>query len=142
MAASPSVNQNFGGTITFGTSSFSCEITDWSYSGATRTAIETTHLGTTAANGTTQIGTRTFMPNDLVDPGELTVTMHFNPDKYPPIEAAPETITLDFTGAANDATWAFSGFITSYNWEAPLDDKMTGEYVIKITGPITITADT
>jgi hypothetical protein len=136
----PSVNQNYGGTITFATSSFTCEITDWSYSGATREAIETTHLGTTNANGTSEIGNRTYMPNDLVDPGELTVTMHFDADKYPPIQAAAETITLNFGPTADTATWAFTGFMTGYNWEAPLDDKMTGEYVIKITGPITIAA--
>jgi hypothetical protein len=142
MAVSPAVDQNYGGTITFATSAFTCEITDWSYSGATREVIETTHLATTDANGTTQIGNRTYMGNDLVDGGELTVTMHFNPDKYPPIHAVPEVITLDFVGAANDAKWAFTGFMTSYNWEAPLDDKMSGQYVIKVAGPITITKDT
>ena len=139
---SPTVNQNYGGTIAFGTNTtFTAELVDWSYSGATREAIETTHLGTTDANGTTQIGNRTFMPNDLVDPGEITVTLHFNPDTYPIIHKAPETITVNFGPTADAATWVFSGFLTSYNWEAPLDDKMSGQYVIKIRGPITITAD-
>lgn len=137
---SPAVNQNFGGTIAFETSSFVAEVTDWSYSGAIRTAIETTHLGTTQATSS-QIGTRTFMPNDLVDAGELTVTMHFNPDEYPPMHADPETITLTFGPSSETATWAFSGFMTSYNWEAPMEEKMTGEYVIKVSGPITITED-
>lgn len=138
--ASPTVDQNFGGTAVFGTSSFSIELTDWDYPGATREAIETTHLSTTDATSG-QIGNRTFMPNDLVDAGEVTLSGHFNPDKVPPIHAAAETITLNFAGSTLDATWAFSGFITGYSWNAPLNDKMGCDLTIKISGPITVTAD-
>jgi len=140
--ASPTVNQNYGGTIAFGTSTtFTAELTDWDYTGAQREAIETTHLGSTDVT-TGKIGNRTYMPNDLVDGGEISATIHFNPDTVPPIHAVPETITLNFGPTADAATWAFSGFITSYRWTAPLDDKMTGEFTIKVSGPITITADT
>jgi len=137
MASSP-VDLGTGASISFGTSSFASQLTDISFSGMARESIETTHLGTAVA-GTGKIGSKTFLPGVLVDPGEMSIEGHFNPDTVPPIEASAETITITF---AEGATWAGSGFMTSYEPGVPLEDKMTFSATIKWTGNITVTAST
>lgn len=123
-----------GTTVTFGTSSFSANITNVGWSGIERPAIDTTHLGTTTA--------RTFMPGDLFDPGELSLDIQFNPDNYPPITGAAETITVRFpipAGLSNGATWVASGFMTSFELGNPLEELMTATMGVKFTGNITPT---
>jgi hypothetical protein len=131
-----------GITAVFSTSSFSAEVTDVDWSGISREAIATSHQGTAAA-GTGKFGNATFIPGDLSDPGELGMTIHFDPDTEPPIDQVAETITLTWplaSGDASAATWAGSGFITSYDIGAPLDDKMTATVTVKFSGNITMVA--
>ena len=121
-----------GITISFGTSSFSAEFLNVSQSGITRVAIPTSHLGTTSRH--------TFMPGDLVDEGEFTAEFAFNPNNQPPISGAAETITITFpvpSGSSNSATAAFSGFCTGWEWTGSLEEKMTANLTIKISGTVT-----
>lgn len=133
-----------GTTIGFGTSGFSLELLDVDGPGLSREFVETSHMGT-AAPGAGQMGNKTFLPKRQVDPGELTFECHLDPDVIPPIHAAAETITITFplpAGGATAATWACSGFITSYEPSDPMEDKMTVSITVKLTGPITVTAST
>lgn len=126
-----------GSSITFGTSSFDGEVLSISANGMTRPVIDTTHMETEDA--------RTKMPGDLVDSGDVTVEIQFDPNNPPPIDAAPETITITFpvaTGDLSGATLAGTGFISSTNWTAPLEDKMVGSYTITWSGEATYTGGT
>jgi len=118
-----------GSTITF-SSGFFGEILSIGWSGISREAIETSHMGTT--------GGRTFIPGDLYDPGELSVELNFEAtdDVTTPIAAAAETVTVTFPGSD---TWAASGFMTSFEITDPLEDKMTASATIKFSGDITVT---
>lgn len=127
--ASPTVDISTGITIVFGTSSFSAQILDVTPPSQSRESIPTSHQGTTTAH--------TYLPADLVENGELTFTIHFNPDTVPPIDAAAETVTITWPAGA---TWAFSGFMTNYEPDAPFEGKMTGTVTVKVTGDITVTA--
>lgn len=133
--ASPAVNVGTGTTITFA-SSFFAQITDASWSGISRASIETSHMGLSAP-GAGKFGNKTFMPGDLSDPGELRVTMHFNPDTRPPIDQAAETVTVSFAGAGS---WAATGYMTGFELQDPLEDKMVATATIKFSGNVTITA--
>ena len=140
--AGSTVDIGTGTTITFGTSNFSSELTGLGWSGIARESVDTSHMGTSAA-GATEIGQRTFIPGDLVDPGEISIELHFDPDQQPPIDQATETITISFPLVAGDATpadWACSGFMTDFELGVPLEDKMTATATLKITGNITLTA--
>ena len=96
-----------------------------------REALNTSHLGTT--------GTMTKTPNDLIDPGEVTMDVFWDPlDTYAPIGAAAETITItnNDTGAATEA---FSGFVTGFETQRQLGSLMTATVTITVAGPITFT---
>lgn len=125
---SPLVDVGTGITVAFATSGFSIQILDVTPYAMSRVSIDTSHQGTT--------GARTFSPVDLYDAGELSFTGHFNPDTSPPINGANESITVTFPAGA---TAVFSGHMTAYNPGSPLEDKMTVDVTIKISGSVTIT---
>ncbi len=131
-----------GTTIVFGTSGFTAQILDVNPPNLSRESIPTSHMAT-AAPGAGVVGNKTFMPGDLVDPGELTFDIHFNPDTLPPIHKVVETITITFplpAGMSTPATWAGQGFVTNYDPADPLEDKMTGALTVKMSGGITVVA--
>ena len=134
--ASPSVQVADGATITFGTSGFSAQVTGFSWGGVTREAIDTTHLGT-AAPTAGNIGNKTSIPSTMVDPGELSLDIHINPDAFPPLHGDPETITVTWNSGA---TWVCSGYATGFDIDAQLENKVTGTLTIKMTGEVTPTA--
>lgn len=127
-----------GATLTFGTSTWTGDLTSISWGGISRPSLDTTHLGTTDA--------RTFIPGDLFDPGELTVEFLFDTDSEPPYTASPETITLTFpdsdAASGAGATAAASGFITSFEVNNPLEEVITATMTIKFTGDITWSDET
>ena len=122
-------DSGFGTTIAF-SSSFLAEVISVDWSGIARESIETTHL-TTANNA------KTFIPSDVYEPGEVSVEMAFDPTTAPPITGAAETLTVTFPGAGD--TWAAAGFLTSFDLNSPLEDRMTATAVVKLSGPITVT---
>lgn len=126
-----------GISITFATSSFTAEITDVQGQGISRESIATSHHGSTTYMD--------FIPGDLTDPGEVTLEFSFDPDEQPPITGPAENIIITFptpAGGATGATAASSGFITEWSWGAPLEEKMTGNATIKLTGTTTWTNST
>jgi hypothetical protein len=135
------VDVGHGTTITFGTSGFTANIMSVRWSGIQRTAVETSHMATTAP-GANQFGNKTFIPSDLSDPGELTLELHFNPQTNPPIDAVAETMTVTWPLVAGDSTpasWACSGFVTGFDLTDPLEDKMTSTCTIKLSGKVSMT---
>lgn len=117
----------FGITLT-GASGFVAEITDCTPPEWAREAIDTSHT-------TTPGGKMTFMPSDLKDLGQLEVEMNFDESEEPPIDDDPETWVLTFKSGT---TWTFEGFLTNYAPAAPIDDRMTANVTIKVSGDITI----
>lgn len=129
--------------ITFGTSGFTAQIIDSNISGFQRGDVDTTHSGTTPVSGTDAV-IRTYKPSDIVEGGDLNLTIHFLPDDTIPLYGAAETITITFptnVGESTGATWVFSGYIKAYNPTMnPLDDStMQASVTVKIAGEITIT---
>jgi hypothetical protein len=125
----PTVDVSTGLTILFGTTGFEAEILDVTLPSVARESINTSHQGTTGAH--------TFTPASLYDAGEFSFTMHFDPSKTPPWDQDAETITLTFPSTA---TWIFTAFLTGYDGEAPLEDKMTASGTLKISGAIDVNA--
>lgn len=117
-----------GITISFATGFFA-EILDVTPPGVSRESIQTSHMGTTIAHD--------FIPSKLVDWGELSVELQFDPGDDPPINTDPEEIIITFPNSAA-TTWTFQGFMTGYEPSAPLEDKMTASATIKVTGDVTV----
>jgi hypothetical protein len=116
-----------GIAITFSTG-FAAEIISVKHSGYSRPVIDTTNHSTSTA--------RTFMPGSLATPGELDVEIVFDQSTKPPINGAAETVTVTFSDAT---TWAASGFMTDFEYESPLEDKMMARMKITLTGDVTVT---
>jgi hypothetical protein len=74
-----------------------------------------------------------YIMADLVDSGELEVEMLFSPDVDPPIDEPFSVCILRF---GSGTEWTVLGALMNYGGEAPLDDKMTANATIAITGKI------
>lgn len=123
--ASPLVDISVGITIAFASSGFTAQILDVNPASPTVDDIQTSHQGTT--------GGHTFVAADLVDNGEMSFDIHFNPDTTVPVGGANETITITFPAGATES---YDGYIKSATPAAPLNDKMTSTITVKVSGDI------
>lgn len=131
-----------GTSVAFGTSGFTMQLIDVKPPNPKRKTIETSHMGT-AAPAAGVVGNATFLPGDIVDGGEVTLSGHFNPSSLPPIHGAIETVTITYpvpAGLTNPATWVFSAMVTGFDPTVPLEDKMMVDVTLKVTGGVTKTA--
>lgn len=138
---SATVDASTGLAITF-SSGFLASVENVDWSGVSRPAIPTSNMGTAAA-GAGKYGNATYIPGRIIQPGQLKVTIQYNPDTLPPIASASETVTLTYYpsgGNTTGASLAATGFMVGFDIGAPLDDKMTAEVTIQLSGNITRTA--
>ena len=123
-----------GITIAFATSTFTADVVDFApVFEQTVEDIDCTHQGSTA---------REYIPSDLIDAGECTMTILWEVGSVVPVGAAPETITITFpfvTASTTKGTWACSGYVKSYSVNAQLENRYEGEVTIKWTGTGTLT---
>lgn len=136
------VDVGTGTTIVFGTSGFAAQVLDVTPPAPQREAFDAAHMGT-AKPAAGSMGNRPVVFSKLVDPGELSFELHFDPDDVPPIHEVAETITVTFpipAGLTNGATWVFSGGVVGYEPSVPMDGKMVATVRVKVSGPIARTA--
>jgi len=121
-------------SITFSSGFFAC-VTSVNWSGITRESHDTT------CNSTT--GGKTFIPGDLYDPGELQIEGYFDAEDNPttPMAASAETVTVTFplqSGQTTAANWQASGFMTDYEFSAPMEGIIEFSGTLKFSGAITV----
>mgnify|MGYP000051886027 CR=1 FL=1 len=118
-----------GITIAFATSTFTADVVDFSpIFEQSVEDIDCTHQGSTA---------RDFTPSELIDAGECTMTILFEPGVVVPVGAASEEITITFpfvTASTTKGTWVCDGYINNYSATASLEERMEGSVTIKWTG--------
>ena len=119
-----------GTTVTFQSGLFA-EILELEWSGMSRPVYETSNFGTT--------GGMTFAAGSTYDPGEISVRYAFDPeiDATTALTAAAETVTVTFADAAPASTLAASGVMRDVSISVPLEDRVTANAVIKLSGDIT-----
>lgn len=124
-----------GTTLTHAAATFIANIISITPGEETREALDVSHLGTS--------NQREFIPGDLRDAGEFTVTyiqdVTDSDKSLPPMTGAELwTITLPNQGSAGAATITFTGFVTSRQL-APLenDTVQVGTFSIKPDGGAT-----
>lgn len=135
-----------GTTLTLGTSTWDTNtlITSISPDAATRDAIETTHLSTTAA--------KSFIPADLVDNGGFSVEFIADQNSnttntsFTILVASAETATLTYSPSgsnANGATISGSAFCVEYNPpSASVGELKKGSAKFKWAGVVSYTVET
>lgn len=128
--ATATVDVGTGLTIAWGTSSsFTAKITGVKLNGEEVPVIDITNMGTTTY--------REKMKGDLKEPLTVDVQIDYNPSLTYPLGSAAETITITFpipAGGSAGATIAGTGFMSKWDADAPLEDKMTGMYTIQYDG--------
>lgn len=98
-------------TIAFGTSAFTALFKALDFGEMVRGALDASHLDTT--------NFKDFLPEDLVDPGDLEGMFLYDPDTdaLPPVNGDPEQITITFKipqGKSSAPTFVCNGFLTSF----------------------------
>lgn len=103
---------------------------------STRETVDTTTFDSTA-------GYREFIPS-LRDAGDLAFTMNFVQATYTLMKADFESDTIRsyriVLPDANNTTFEFDGYITDLPVEVPLDDVISSDISIKISGQVTETS--
>ncbi len=101
----------------------------------TKEKIETTHMGTrTTQNITDEVpGFGTSLPSALIDPGEASMEIAFQPEHGIPPIGIMQRITITFP---DTTVWAFDGFVTNFSPSVPLEDRMTASITIQATGSV------
>lgn len=117
---------DIGTQSTLNFSGFTAELVSVSWSGISRVAIDSSHMGTT--------GGKTFIFGDQYDPGEITAEVHFKTNEAPPITGAAATLTLTFP---DSETWAASAGLTGFELNDPMEDLMSATATFKATDDIT-----
>ena len=78
---------------------------------------------------------KVFIQGGIQNPGRLEGSMNFNPLAVPPLGSAPQTVTVTYP---NNSTKAASGFLVSYTPQmTDIEDRMTADFVLQLTGPVT-----
>jgi len=102
----------------------------------TRATIDVTSLDSSG-------GYREFITS-FRDPGELTLNMNFTLDTYDDMNADFESDSANdyqiILPDVNNTTFELSGLVTSLGVAIPLDDKVSSDVTIKITGQVTLTS--
>ena len=111
-------------------SGFLAEILEVRGPSAERIAIDVSHHATPN-------NAHVFKPGELVDWGELSIDIGFDPTTAAPMTGAIEEITITWPDSGA-STWVFDGFMTAFEVTNPLEDKDTASVTIKISGPVTI----
>ena len=115
---------DLGTGTTLAIAGMTMDLLSLSASGIERATVDVAHMGTS--------GAKPFLLGDQYDPGELTAEVHF---------AADGDIDTMMTTAAASMSIIFPettaktlvGAITSFSWDAPLEDVMTATVGMKVT---------
>ena len=109
-------------------------ITNISGPDASRETIDTTTLDSVG-------GYREFIPS-LRDAGSISLSMNFKRDTYEQMKNDFESDVLQnyeiMLPDADNTTFEFEGMVTELPLDVPLDDKISADVTIKISGEITI----
>lgn len=140
-----------GMTVAATSWTFGAEILSFNHSGISGEAVPTSHMGTAAA-AAGKFGNATFIPGEIIDPGELSLTVHVNTEQnttttadmdLPPVGLGTSAIVFTFPAATTSetaATWTSNGICTSYDMSGELDGVITADMTIKLSGNVTVAA--
>ncbi|MEL7263854.1 MAG: hypothetical protein AAFP69_03445 [Planctomycetota bacterium] len=96
-----------GATIAFLNSGFTARIINIGELEQTLGKIDSSHLGTT--------GDKTYIPEDLGEPGEIAIEFQFDAKQTPPPRGVAETVVVTFptnSDESSPASYTASGFLT------------------------------
>lgn len=114
-----------GATLTF--SGFVANLLSIDGPNFSRPSIKATHMGSTVSE--------TYIPADLVEPGEINAEVEFDVQSLPPITGPINTMVIVWGSGATTKTWTWTNgaFMTSFKGGAKSGERMTGSATFKLT---------
>ena len=123
-----------GLTLTHAAATWTAKVIDLTIGARTMTAVDSSDTGVTS-------GWRTFIAG-AKDAGEITFSTVYEKNAEPPMAGLVEAWTVTFPNTGTTAaTFACDGFITSITDTVPLDDLISSDVTIKLSGAPTFTAE-
>jgi len=114
------------------------EVVNISLNGRSLDLIDATHMESPNTH-------KEYIPS-LLDSGEVQFDLNFLPGtaaqygiETDRANRTKRNFKLVWTNSTSPNTYSFSGYVTAFDAQASIDDKLTGSATIKITGPITAT---
>jgi len=81
--------------------------------------------------------TKQYLQGAIVNPGRIEGSMNFDPQVTPPFVSAPQLTTITYPNGATKAATAF--LATSNTQMSDIEDRMTADFVLQLTGAVTRT---
>lgn len=114
-----------GASLTF--SGLVANIIKISGGGATRAAIDITHLGTTVS--------KSYIPAKLVEPEDITAEIEFDPQSALPVNGAAGTLVINWADATTSIWTYANAFVKSITvGGAASGERMTASVTWQISG--------
>ena len=148
----PAVDLGTGAIFSFPTGGTThAQVVSAEWSDISRPSIKTTYMGTApGGTGTSIIAYDTFIPGDMIDPGQVALEMHFDTNNCGTatsgllglIQGAAGTFNIQWPLSGTEGTravWAASGFVTGASVSTPLEDKIMANVTLKLSGAPTVT---
>lgn len=137
---SPAVDLAHPLSVTFAGFTFDPEVTQVRLTGMRRRSFNVPHLGLAAPVNVSNMP-KLFSRN--VDPGQVIISGHFNPDLSPPLKEdyAAGNLTIEWNDLGTPASWLCSAGCTEFQCDSsPVEEgQMTFELTVDLAGDITIT---
>lgn len=133
-----------GVTLAFATTTtFTPSITGISGGELIRDVYDKTHFGSAVGVDHALLRWREQEAGDFGSVNDFIVDMLYNIDTIPPIDKAPEIITLQCppkTGQTTGGKIVFTGFLKEFGGSFVMKDTRRGRFVVCVTGPMEYTA--
>ena len=114
-----------GTTITLSPTTFDADVVSINVGGQTRESLDSSKLST--------LVTREFIHGDVVDYGEITMEVQFDPADFalvkPWNEHLEQTVTITFPDAT---VWVGTAFISGFEHSIPLEEIMMATLTLKV----------
>jgi hypothetical protein len=128
-----SLTQVNGTTISFTVSGITPRITGLSFDGISREALD---------DSTIETSWMEFCASNMIDPGELTLSVNADADLGVLVAGAAEPLVIQFPpkpSQTTGASFAVDGFVTGQSFGGENGEAYSGDIVVKLSGEIVVT---
>jgi len=96
-----------------------------------RAVIDMTHLNSPETSSGSGVYYKEKKPGSFADGGQVSVTVAINAKTTPTLGGAATEFTITWS---NGETVVFDGFVSAFSISNPLEDRVTADITIEVTG--------
>lgn len=115
--------------VSFSTLVFTFNILRFRHNGIERAIVEATHNNSPAME---------FEPGNLLNPGRLELEITHDHTAVPiPLLSPAEDLFIDLGAGIGLPRWTVEGFMATYQYEGPLEERIVASATLQLSGVIT-----